>query len=122
MSVAVAPMDCRSSRLHLLVEYADEKGMTGAQNDLHREQLDDRFDRLLLVVDAMWELLIEKTDLTNEDLFKRVAEIDMKDGVPDRRYRAQPLECPCGAKFNYISHRCEFCGEVAPIRSLFDLV
>ena len=40
-------------------------------NDLHDEQLDDRLDRLLLVVEAMWELLRHHTGLSDDDLFRR---------------------------------------------------
>lgn len=91
-------------------------------NDLHDEQLDDRIDRLLLVVEAVWELLAEETGLTNEDLLRRIEAVDLEDGVADRRRRIESAGCACGAKFSRVTHRCDFCGALAPVRSIFDLV
>ena len=58
-------------------------------HDLHDEQLDDRIDRLLLVVEAMWGLLREHTGLADEELFRRIEAVDLEDGVSDRRRRNQ---------------------------------
>jgi hypothetical protein len=96
--------------------------MSSAHNDIHEEQTDDRLDRLLLAVEAIWELVRERTGLTDEELFRRIAALDLEDGVADRRSDWHGVPCACGARFNRMTHRCDFCGEMAPIRSLFDLV
>jgi hypothetical protein len=52
--------------------------------------VDERVDQLLLVCAAMWELIREKTNLTEEDLINRVAMLDARDGVADGRLTRTP--------------------------------
>lgn len=91
-------------------------------NDLRDEQIDDRIDRLLLVVDAMWKVMQEQAGLDEHVLFDRIDAIDREDGVADRRRRVDPIDCSCGAKFNQVTHTCDFCGAIGPARSIFDYV
>lgn len=92
--------------------------MSGTRGDLY----EDKFERLVLVVDAVWELLRDHAGLTNEDLFRRVNQIDLEDGVADGRRRPDVLICECGSRVNPASHRCDYCGTAAPVRTLFDLI
>ncbi len=78
--------------------------------------VDDRLSRLTLVCEAMWLLLKERTDLTEEDLIRKVTELDLKDGVLDGKLnrnvaRGQMEKCPeCGAAISKKFNRCLFCG------------
>ena len=73
--------------------------------------VEDRLDRLLLVCSAMWELLREKTGLTEEDLMAKVQEMDLRDGSPDGKVRKQVLKCvQCGRTMSRRHHRCLYCG------------
>jgi hypothetical protein len=81
------------------------------------------FDKLSLICQAMWTLIKEKTDLTDEDLIKMVTELDLKDGVLDGKYTKPPVDCPkCGAKICRKFNRCLFCGEEYSEGSVFDTV
>ena len=80
-------------------------------------------DKLGLICQAMWTLIKEKTDLTDEDLMKMVTELDLKDGKLDGKYTKPPVDCPkCGAKMCRKFNRCLFCGEEYSEGSTFDTV
>ena len=53
--------------------------------------LEDRLDRLVLVLGAMWSLL-EERGFTNDDLIARINEIDRADGLADGRRFSGPSE------------------------------
>ena len=80
--------------------------------------IDDRFSKLTLVCEAMWQLLMEHTDLTEEDLVKKVTDLDLMDGVLDGKLnrnltqgQGSIKECPnCGAGLSKKFNRCLFCG------------
>jgi hypothetical protein len=80
-------------------------------------------DKLGLICQAMWTLIKEKTDLTDEDLLKMVTELDLKDGKLDGKYTKPPVDCPnCDAKICKKFNRCLFCGEEYTEGSAFDTV
>jgi ribosomal protein S27AE len=74
-----------------------------------------RFDveRLLLITEALWSILKEKTDLKDEELIRRIAEIDQADGKLDgRKAKAPPRPCPhCQRVLAKHRPRCLFCGK-----------
>jgi len=85
--------------------------------------VDDRLDRLVLLCEAMWELVKEETELTDDDLAAKFLERDESDGR--RNFRRQRVAQPCSsceAKVPPTRVRCQFCGESAVLASLFDLV
>jgi hypothetical protein len=86
----------------------------------HVAQLQERVDRLVLVVHAMWSLIAEKTNLTEADLLQRMNDLDAADGVVDGRVTRPPIRCSCGAMVNRKLHRCLFCGKEAPDAGTFD--
>lgn len=96
--------------------------MPSARNELQHDAIEQRMDRLLLVLESVWDLLCEQTGLSDEDLIERVAAIDMKDGVADERHLAETVECECGAKIAAKTRICQFCGAAPPRRTLLDLV
>lgn len=77
--------------------------------DLH-----DRVDRLLLVVDGMWALL-EDAGYTDEQLRKKIQEIDLADGIEDGKRTKLATECvACDAKVAPGLTSCQFCGTALP--------
>ena len=86
------------------------------------DDMDDRLDRLLLITEAVWQLLAEKAGLTEDDLADRVRQLDMLDGAEDGRRQPIASDCGCGAKVNPKADICQFCGAEAPERSVFDAV
>ena len=84
--------------------------------------LEDRIDRLLLQNMAMWSLLRDAMQLTDQDLVARVQEIDLQDGVADGKVtRAAPNTCQrCGRTFSPRHRRCLYCGQAAAQAAPFD--
>jgi hypothetical protein len=73
--------------------------------------LEGRIDKLLLVCGAMWELLRERTGLTEEDLTAKVQEVDLRDGVQDGKVTKEVLKCvKCGRTLSRRHHCCLYCG------------
>lgn len=77
--------------------------------------LDDRIDRMLLVIDAMWDLLKEQ-GFTDEQLAARIKAFDEADGIADGQRRKAPVACTaCGSMIPPDRESCVFCGEPSPI-------
>jgi len=77
--------------------------------------LDDRIDRMLLVMDAMWDLLKEQ-GFTDEQLAAKIREFDEADGVSDGRRRKAPVPCrACGSMIPADRESCVICGEPSPV-------
>lgn len=84
-------------------------GRSGASTDDILD-LNDRVDRLILVVDAMWSLL-EDAGYTDEQLVERIEQIDLSDGTSDGKRTPRATTCvSCGAKVPGGSPTCQFCG------------
>lgn len=77
--------------------------------------VDDRLDRLVLVVEALWNLL-KQQGFTDEQLVAEVAALDAADGQADGRRTPAATDCPsCNSKVAAGLPRCQICGtEVAP--------
>ena len=71
----------------------------------------ERLDHLALACMAMWSLLREKTDLTEEDLMERAKQIDLADGKEDGRLKLGVLKCAqCERVMSHRHTRCLYCG------------
>ena len=90
-----------------------------SQSRLRDDDLEDRLDRLVLLTEAMWELLSQRFGLTVDDLVAHVREVDGRDGrydgrraprVAPERHRCSSCDAvvPAGAA------ACQFCGTPAP--------
>jgi hypothetical protein len=77
----------------------------------HRiEDLNERIDKLLMIVRAMWALL-EEQGYTAESLSAKLEEIDLEDGVLDGQVAPSLVECPsCQSKVAPGLLNCQFCG------------
>jgi hypothetical protein len=85
------------------------------------QQIEQRFDRLILVNMALWSLLQEKTGLTEQDLLDRVQEIDLADGQLDGKARKPVVKCPdCDRVMSSRHKRCLYCGAERLDHSAFD--
>ena len=80
------------------------------------------FDRLKLLVHAMWSLIEESTELTEDDLARRIRDIDASDGNRNGYYRPAADKCECGAAIRVGALRCQFCGAEATDRSPFNTI
>ncbi len=71
-------------------------------------------ETLVLANQAMWELLSEKCGVTDNDLIKKMNEIDLRDGKLDGKLevtRATATDChDCGKKISKRRSTCYWCG------------
>ncbi|MCK6458672.1 MAG: hypothetical protein L6Q95_02100 [Planctomycetes bacterium] len=76
------------------------------------DSIEQRLDLCLLTMEAMWTLLRDRLKVTDEELAKRVLELDESDGILDGKVRRPPRTCPhCGKRIPGRFPRCLYCGE-----------
>ncbi|MHC5035722.1 MAG: hypothetical protein ACYTHM_00265 [Planctomycetota bacterium] len=98
-----------------------EARLEGTKQDL--AALEARLDKLLLINQAMWSLLMKKTGLTEQDLTREVTDLDLQDGVLDGKARKPVVQCAkCEATVCHKFNRCLFCGEPYEGGSAFSTV
>lgn len=79
------------------------------------ERLTAKVDALNLTCQALWELVKQCSDLTDEDLSKQIQVIDLRDGEEDGRLKQGPVDCPkCDRAVNLTSGKCIYCGHAVP--------
>lgn len=92
-------------------------------SDLFREDylhLEHRVEKLSLICRALWEFINQQHGLTEEDLLKRVKEIDARDGSVDGHIEAKVFPCKkCGHNVNSRHPACVYCGYRDPKADLF---
>jgi len=86
------------------------------------QALHERIDRLTLTCEALWNLLAASADLSEEELVRAITELDGDDGTVDGRRTRGPQQCSCGAMVNQRLKACQFCGEPAPVQSVFGAI
>lgn len=83
--------------------------------------LEDKVDRLALICRAMWELIRERYNLSEEALFDKVTEVDLLDGSLDGKVRIPPKKCSrCGRTVSKRHMRCIYCGSQELFDTAFD--
>lgn len=84
-------------------------------------ELQDQLARLKFVCAAVWEIVRERTKLTEDDLAIKVAEIDARDGIADGRLTRPTRKCvQCGRTVSSKQTKCMYCGLVQPVASVFE--
>lgn len=74
--------------------------------------LEQEVDRLKLLNQALWELLREKLKVTDAELEKHIATVDMRDGVRDGKMTTTALKCPSCSRVSSSKHwKCLYCGQ-----------
>ena len=87
----------------------------------HIARLEAKIDGLALVSQAMWELLRERTQLTENDIRAKVSEIDARDGRLDGRMLGTSLKCEgCGRDVHTRQQACMYCGAAVRREHVFD--
>lgn len=91
------------------VRSAEQRAAVAAREVRH---LADALDRSLMVIEAMWVLMRDKLQLTDEQLADKINDIDLSDGVLDGRVRKTPVSCPsCHRTIARRFTKCMYCGQ-----------
>jgi len=89
---------------------ASQSGAARSQSTEALYDIEDRIDRLILIMAAMWDLLKDQ-GLTEQELQERITQLDQADGTLDSKITAQGTVCrSCGAKVGAGLSACQFCG------------
>lgn len=93
-------------------------GATSPRNQIAPMDLEDlerRTESLTLACQALWEILQEELNLSNETILKKMQEVDLRDGVLDGRVSVDVAACPSCQRSNKASRaNCIYCGEQLP--------
>ena len=97
---------------------ASEARTTAREAKSDVEQLRFDVERLMLITEALWSIVKERTECTDEDLVRRIADIDLEDGKLDgRKSKTPPRPCPhCQRILAKHRHVCLFCGKPVEVQ------
>ncbi len=74
--------------------------------------LQQQVDRLSMICEAMFELIKTHTDISDEELMGKMAELDLSDGVADGKITRGPVTCTnCNRANARRRELCLYCGE-----------
>lgn len=90
-----------------------ERSVKFAENKVR--DLERRMDYLTLGCQAMWELLSQNTNLTDDDIKERIMEIDLRDGKADGKMTNSVRPCTnCERPVPRKRDSCLYCGSDVP--------
>ena len=112
-----------NTRIARAQEEARRVRSKATDSDFRAARLEGRVDRLAMLCAALWDLVKEQGDLTEEDLFQRVEDIDLRDGVLDGKVARETTTCvDCGRVMSARHSQCLYCGSPRPVDTAFDEV
>jgi ribosomal protein S27AE len=83
--------------------------------------LEANLSKTLMICETLWELLRDEHGWSEENLHKKLYEVDMRDGVLDGKNQRKAVECPdCGHTVSSRHPACIYCGRVIDT-SVFNL-
>jgi hypothetical protein len=88
-----------------------DRRVTGTGDKLR--DLEQRYERMTLVTNALWQLLKAHTGLTDADLKKYIEKVDLSDGVRDGKVTRTKgaMDCPhCSRRVLKSATVCAWCG------------
>lgn len=91
--------------------FAESKSIIKALENQENAKLIDIINNLLIKNQTMWELVKDKTGLTDEDFLNKLKDIDMRDGSLNGKISVSLLNCnKCGKINNSTRDNCIYCG------------
>jgi ribosomal protein S27AE len=86
-------------------------------------QQEKRIDKLIMINQALWFFLKEHLNLTEDELFTKVEEIDLLDGKLDGKVKIQAKKCPkCGRVVSLKHDKCLYCGAEHLAETIFETI
>jgi len=95
------------SKTRVLAEDASEDVR---QTQKEVEFLRQEMDKLTLTTMALWEIVRERFDISDQELMLKIHEIDKRDGKVDGKIPQEPVNCPdCGRPVSIKTNTCLYC-------------
>jgi len=114
--------ELRQNRKIRGAESAASQGATqAALTETRVKQVETRVAKLATVCQALWSLLMEQTDLKDEDLLKRVSQLEAQTGQAAGEVAKAP-PCPKCKRPMPKNGRCLYCGATIEPSNAFDKV
>lgn len=86
-------------------------------------ELEEQVERLTLACASMWELIQQKTGLTEDQLVDRITEVDARDGQVDGRLTRGVHPCSkCGRPVPARRQKCLYCGAEQAAGGVFESI
>ncbi len=100
---------------------AEQGYNTAEEARAHVLDLESRVQKLTLINHALFELVAQRTGITEAELIDKVNEIDLRDGALDGRPSVEPpVVCDqCGRSYSRRHNHCFYCGHVNPAARVF---
>lgn len=84
-------------------------------------QLEQKVNHLSIACQAMWEILKEKSKVSEKEIEEKIIEIDLRDGRADGKISTTIVECfQCNRKINSTKKSCFYCGTPIKKTHLFE--
>lgn len=110
--------DYIASHIHAtqLKQGQDDLGSSLSRTDAQLRDLAELVRKMALVNQALLETLKDRVGFTDEELRRKIKEVDLRDGREDGKLTAGPLTCSkCGFNVTAGSMSCQTCGaKIAP--------
>ena len=98
-----------SARIEKLQESSSRE-----QRNMQRQlqKATDRLDALMIACQAMWEILRDSNGISEENLMKKIKDVDLRSGALDGKMPKQATKsCPSCDRINNPRHNlCLYCG------------
>ena len=97
-----------------------DRAQTGAtRSQAETDVLKVHLERLSMITEALWTILKEKHGYGDEELMKRITEIDLRDGKLDgHAVSSETPVCPQCKRMHIAKHRpiCLYCGATISVQ------
>jgi hypothetical protein len=101
----------QQSLIHNANTTANRAQLKAEQSKDYLDLLENKIESLALACQSLWEILEERTDITSDDLDRKMEEVDLRDGKKDGRLSAAAKTCgSCGRKTSRRRPICLYCG------------
>ena len=98
-------------RLNDISARQSDEHIAGRNRELDLRDLERLVRKMALVNQALFELLKDRTGITDEELRLKIHEVDVRDGREDHKVSSAPLHCPkCQGKVTAGALKCKSCG------------
>jgi hypothetical protein len=115
----------QQAQIHSAANQADSAKQDSARTDrqlqTETQRLESKIDGLALICQALYEVLRERTAISEQEIEAKIKEIDLRDGRSDGRITGHPTQCPnCNRTAHTRQNVCMYCSTPIPGGHLFE--